>query len=108
MIEEVIQNITAAESEAEEMLKIAARRAKDIRLNAEYEREQIMKNAAAEGKRAARLRSGNAEIAAKKKAVRLEREGNAATAVFIEKCRKNVPAAAEAVAGRLIGKYVDR
>ena len=56
MIQEVITNITSAENQAEEIVRDATARAKEIRLKAESEADVILKQAAKDSKDATRLR----------------------------------------------------
>ena len=67
MIQEVITNITSAENQAEEIVRDATARAKEIRLKAESEADVILKQAAKDSKDATRLRQNNAEVAAQRK-----------------------------------------
>jgi hypothetical protein len=62
MIQEVINNITTAELEAEEIIKIATTKAKDVRLSAEVQAEQIKKSASKESREVVKLMQGNAEV----------------------------------------------
>lgn len=105
MIQEVINNITGAENEAEDIVKIATKRAKDIKLQAEYQCEVIAKRNSEDCKKAANLRRDNADIAARKKAEIVIKEGNKEIADFVEKCSKNRAAASKIVAEKLIDKY---
>lgn len=107
MIQEVINNITDAENEAEDMLRIASQQAKDIKLRAEYECELIRKRASESVKEATKLRSTNAEVAAKKKTEQIFKDGNREIADFVEKCSKNTDEAVKVVTRRLIAKYGD-
>lgn len=108
MIQEVINNITTAENEAEDIIKIAQQRAKDIKLQAEYECEIIRKRTSANSKDAIKLRSSNAEVAAHKKTEQIFKDGNKDIADFIAKCDKNKDAAVRAVTERLTEKYGNR
>ena len=76
MIQEVITNITSAENQAEEIVRDATARAKEIRLKAESEADVILKQAAKDSKDATRLRQNNAEVAAQRKTEMIAREGN--------------------------------
>ena len=76
MIQEVITNITSAENQAEEIVRDATARAKEIRLKAESEADVILKQAAKDSKDATRLRQSNAEVAAQRKTEMIAREGN--------------------------------
>ncbi len=105
MIQDVINNITTAENEAEEIVRIAAQRSKDIKLQAEYECELIRKRTSEQGKDAIKLRNSNAEVAAHKKTEQIFKDGNKEIADFIAKCDKNKGAAVKTVTQRLTEKY---
>ena len=83
MIQEVITNITSAENQAEEIVRDATARAKEIRLKAESEADVILKQAAKDSKDATRLRQNNAEVAAQRKTEMIAREGNKEISDFI-------------------------
>lgn len=108
MIQDIINNITTAELEAEEILKIASQKAKDIRLAAEVEVAQLKKAAAQECKNVARLTQNNAEVAVAKKTEIRFREGAKEAEKFVESCEKKTDKAVDAVVGRLVEKYGNR
>ena len=98
MIEEVINNITSAENEAEEIVNIASKQAKDVRLKAEYE----------DVKRAIKLRESNAEVAAGRKTEIIFREGNKEIADYMAVCEKKTDEAVNIVTEKLLNKYGNR
>ena len=106
MIQEVITNITSAENQAEEIVRDATARAKEIRLKAES--DAILKQAAKDSKDATRLRQNNAEVAAQRKTEMIAREGNKEISDFISKCVVNKDAAVETVKEKLFTKYGNR
>lgn len=108
MIQEVITNITSAEKQAEEIVRDATARAKEIRLKAESEADVILKQAAKDSKDATRLRQSNAEVAAQRKTEMIAREGNKEISDFISKCVVNEDAAVETVKEKLFTKYGNR
>lgn len=105
MIQDIINNITTAEMEAEEILKIASQKAKDIRLAAEVEVAQLKKAAAQECKNVNRLTQNNAEVAAAKKTEIRLREGAKQAELFIDSCEKKKDKAVDVVVGKLVEKY---
>lgn len=105
MIQEVINNITGAENEAEDIVRIASQQAKDIKLQAEYQCEIIRKRTSEQCKEAVKLRSANAEIAAHKKTDRILKDGEKDISEFIAKCAKNKENAVADVMQRLTEKY---
>lgn len=108
MIEEVINNITSAENEAEEIVNIASKQAKDVRLKAEYECEIIAKSASEDVKRAIKLRESNAEVAAGRKTEIIFREGNKEIADYMAVCEKKTDEAVNIVTEKLLNKYGNR
>ena len=108
LIQEVITNITSAENQAEEIVRDATARAKEIRLKAESEADVILKQAAKDSKDATRLRQNNAEVAAQRKTEMIAREGNKEISDFISKCVVNEDAAVETVKEKLFTKYGNR
>lgn len=108
MIQEVITNITSAENQAEEIVRDATARAKEIRLKAESEADVILKQAAKDSKDATRLRQNNAEVAAQRKTEMIAREGNKEISDFISKCVVNEDAAVETIKEKLFTKYGNR
>ena len=85
-----------------------ARAAKEIRLKAESEADVILKQAAKDSKDATRLRQNNAEVAAQRKTEMIAREGNKEISDFISKCVVNEDAAVETVKEKLFTKYGNR
>lgn len=108
MIQEVITNITSAETQAEEIVREAVQKAKEIRLKAETDADLILKQASKDCKEATRLRQSNAEVAAVRKTEMIAREGNKEIADFIAKCAKGEDSAVETVKERLFTKYGNR
>lgn len=108
MIQEVITNITSAENQADEIVRAATEKAKNIKIKAESDAELILKQATKDCKDAARLRLGNAEVAANRKTEMITREGNKEIADFIAKCVANEDVAVDTVKEKLFKKYGNR
>ncbi|MEG1613204.1 MAG: hypothetical protein RR357_03455 [Clostridia bacterium] len=108
MIQDIINNITSAEMEAEEIVKIASQQAKDTRLVAEVKVESLNKTSAAECKEAVKLMQSNAEVVAVKKTEMRIREGKKEADKFIVDCQKKTDKAVDFIVGRLVEKYGNR
>lgn len=106
-IQNVINSITTAEMEAEEIIRLAAMKAKDIQLKAEVECDSIRKSAVAETKKTVKLIMSNADVAANTKSDVKIKEGLKEVDKQITAAKPNVKKATEYVLGRLTKKYVD-
>lgn len=106
-IQSVINSITTAEMEAEEIVRLAGLKAKDVKLAAESSAERIKKESSAKTKQAVKLINGNAEVAANTKCGEKVRQGAKKADELALSVSVASDKAVELVVGRLIAKYVD-
>ena len=106
-LQNVINSISSAELQAEEKIRIASLKAKEVQLAAEVECERIKDKTSDECKATVKRIMKNAEVAANTKCSQTLNQGAKQAAAFEQACRGRIDDAVDFICGRLISKYVD-